>query len=402
MFVVNEKDQGVPIKIWLRDESEVEESWMDQAKSVSRLPFVFRHIALMPDVHAGYGLPIGGVAAFEDVLSPFSIGYDIGCGMRFVETNVDVNVVREEELRNIVERIVSKVPVGMSNHSVKQTSEVLDSLYRNDIDVSEFKEEVENAYYQIKTVGSNNHFIELQKDNRGKLCIMVHTGSRNFGYRIADKYIKKAEEKNKMWYSNVPKGLNFLPVNSKEGEEYLFWMRVALNWAKENREKIMNVVKNELEEMYGDVFFGEDIDVHHNYASLENHFNKNVWVHRKGAVCVRKGMYGLIPGAMGAESYVVKGIGNKESFHSCSHGAGRTMSRRKAEEILDEEEVLEDLNKKGLVTNKREENIVSESRFSYKDINEVIENQVDLVEPVKKLTSIATIKKVEGKKKKKK
>lgn len=408
MFVYNEKLRR-PIKIWLENKEDLEESCLEQATHLANLPFIHKWVALMPDTHTGKGMPIGGVIATEDVIIPNAVGVDIGCGMIFTPTNIKLSDVKEIMTGNgsliqaIIGDILRNIPVGVNRHKTKQPSEVLDKaltemrLYEKN---QELVPLIEDAYYQVGTLGGGNHFIELQVDEEGYVGIMIHSGSRHLGKSICDYFHNIARELNKQWYSGVPEEyrLAFLPVNTKEGKEYINWMKLALDYAYENRQKMMErtmeIVSKYVEKYAGiTVEYGETINCHHNYAALENHFGKNVWVHRKGATRVRKGEIAVIPGAMGSYSYVVEGLGNLDSFCSSSHGAGRNYSRTGAKKAFSVEQVMVDLKEQDVILGKHKKgDVAEECRFAYKDIDMVMENQKDLVKPVKKLKTVGVVK----------
>ena len=259
---------------------------------------------------------------------------------------------------------------------------------------------LEDGYYQVGTLGGGNHFIELQEDEEGYLCIMIHSGSRHMGKSICDYFHNVARELNKTYHSFVPEEyrLAFLPVNTKEGKQYIRWMNLALDYAYENRAKMLSkvceIVKEQIEKhTEKDVLFHGEINCHHNYASLENHYGANVWVHRKGATRVRLGEMAVIPGAMGSYSYVVEGKGCQETFHTSSHGAGRNYSRTGAKQAFSVEQVMVDLKEKGVILGKRKKNDVAEEcRFAYKDIEEVMSEQQDMVTVLRKLKTVGVVK----------
>ena len=410
MFVLYDKEaMNVPVKVWLPDEAALEASCREQAMNLSKLPFLNGWVCLMPDTHAGMGMPIGGVIAAEDVLIPNAVGVDIGCGMAYTETGV-----RAEELKNImtgngnlvqamIGDIMRNVPVGFAHHKNPMPSCVLDRAldemdkYETD---GELLGQLDAGYFQIGTLGGGNHFIELQEDEEGYLAVMIHSGSRHFGKSVCDYFHQKARELNQKWYSQVPDSfrLAFLPADSPEGRQYQNWMQLSMDFAAENREKMMLTVKAILEKWIGKytdltLNFSGEINCHHNYAALENHRGKEVWVHRKGAVEAKNGQRAVIPGAMGSYSYVVMGLGNEESFCSSSHGAGRRYSRKGAMAAFRCEEVILDLERQGVVLGKKgKADVAEESRFAYKDIEEVMENQKDLVIPLKRLKTIGVVK----------
>ena len=409
MFVYfDKKNDRVPIKVWLKEE-ELEENVLEQAKDLAKLPFVFKWVALMPDCHYGYGMPIGGVMASKEVIVPNAVGMDIGCGMCYVQTDIlyeDIQDIKHDNqpiLKLLVNQVMRDVPVGFSIHKEKQTSKVVDDALKDlskDDMLPEAKEILENAYYQIGTLGGGNHFIEFQQDEDGYIGIMLHSGSRNLGAKICEYFNSTARELNQTWYSDVPEKnqLPFLPVSTREGKAYIKWMNIALDYAYENREKMleksMSVFSKYIDKYLNkEVNYSLRVNCHHNYAAIENHYGENVWVHRKGATRARAGELGIIPGAMGANSYIVSGLGDEESFHSSSHGAGRVYSRKKAKEEISVESVILDLKEHDVVLGKvKKSDVAEESRFAYKDIDEVMANQKELVFPIKKLTTIGVIK----------
>lgn len=256
----------------------------------------------------------------------------------------------------------------------------------------------------LGTMGGNNHFQEVQKTDEDKIWLMIHSGSRNLGYKIADYYNKIAVKLNKEWYSNIPTTeLAFLPTNSSYGQDYIRDMNFALEFAKENRRRIMDSFKIAVLNVFNNVEFNQEINIHHNFASIENHFGKNVWIHRKGATSARKDELGIIPGSMGTPSYIVKGLGNRESFMSCSHGAGRKMGRMDASRNLSKEDCDESMKdivfdgfNKLKVRKEKDKNRklydLGESPLAYKNINNVIESERDLIEPIVKLYPLAVVK----------
>lgn len=398
-----------PIKIWLEKEQDLEESCLEQALHLAQLPFLHKWVCLMPDTHTGMGMPIGGVIAAKGAVIPNAVGVDIGCGMAYVKTSIPVKALKETMtgsgnlVQGIVGDILRNIPVGFAHHKTPMPCYTLDrameelSLYEMD---SELLGQLEAGYFQVGTLGGGNHFIELQEDEEGFLSVMLHSGSRHFGKSVCDYFHQKAREQNCRWYSQVPDEyrLAFLPVDTPEGRQYLNWMNLSMDFARENREKLMLAVKAVLEKWIGrytdlELKYEEEINCHHNYAALENHFGENVWVHRKGAVRARKGELTVIPGAMGSYSYVVRGLGNPESFCTSSHGAGRAYSRRGAMEAFSCEEVMVDLKNQGVILGKKnKKDVAEESRFAYKDIDRVMENQKDLVEPVRRLRTIGVVK----------
>ena len=410
MFVLYDREtMKIPVKVWLETEKELEASCREQALHLANLPFLAGPVCLMPDTHAGMGMPIGGVIASEDVIIPNAVGVDIGCGMAYIETGIRADDLRQimtgsgNLVQAIIGDIMRNVPVGFAHHKQPMSSYVLDRAldemdkYEKD---GELLGQLDAGYFQIGTLGGGNHFIEHQENDEVFLFVMIHSGSRHFGKSVCDYFHQKARALNQRWYSQVPDSyrLAFLPVDSPEGQQYLNWMQLSMDFAAENREKMMLAVKAILEKWIGkytefSLNFSNDINCHHNYASLENHKGKDLWVHRKGAVEAKNGQLAVIPGAMGSYSYVVMGLGNEDSFCSSSHGAGRRYSRKGAMEAFTCEEVILDLERRGVVLGKKgKADVAEESRFAYKDIEIVMENQKDLVIPVKRLKTIGVVK----------
>lgn len=409
MFVLENEKTGLPIKVWLSDPKQLEEGCLEQAYNLSHLPFLHQWVNLMPDTHQGMGMPIGGVIAAADTIVPNAVGVDIGCGMGFVGTNLPVAELKAIQTGNgnliqaIIGDILRNVPLGFHHHKCPQPCYTLD-VARQEMEKYEnhaqLVSQIEAGYYQVGTLGGGNHFIELQEDENGMLGIMLHSGSRNFGKQVCDYFHRMARELNEKWHGAVPDQwkLACLPTDTREGQDYLAWMQLALDFAFENRAKMMLAVKAILEKWIGkytdfSIEYMQEINCHHNYAALEKHYGKQVWVHRKGATRAQKGELAVIPGAMGSFSYVVEGLGNPESYHTSSHGAGRRYSRKAAMQNFSTEEVMVDLEKTGVVLGKHnKKDVAEESRFAYKDIDEVMENQKDLVRPVKKLRTVGVVK----------
>lgn len=412
MFVLREYEGcklHLPAKVWVYEDdfNHIEENARQQIINLCNLPFAYHHIAIMPDVHSGYGMPIGGVLATEGVIIPNAVGVDIGCGMCFRETDLPASILNEVNTPSgtlaaaIVGNIMRNIPAGFEHHKAPQPADFLKEWELPRDAPAVLRKEVDDIPYQMGTLGGGNHFIELQSDDEGKLGIMLHSGSRNFGYQVCRYYNKVAKELNERMGNPIPKeyDLAFLPVDSKEGKGYIEWMRFSLAFARENRqlmmERVVEIVTSMVKKYAGidEIHFGPQINAHHNYAALEEHFGKEVWVHRKGAIRAGKGEYGIIPGAMGTFSYIVVGLGNPESFCSASHGAGRLYSRNKAKGEFSVEEVMADLRARGVVLGKaKKADIADEARFAYKDIDEVITAEGDLVRPVKRLKTVVVIK----------
>jgi tRNA-splicing ligase RtcB len=381
--------ERIPIKLWLED---IEEGALNQARNVANLPFAFRHVAIMPDSHEGYGMPIGGVLATTGAVVPNAVGVDIGCGMCALKTSL--KVVRKEILKKIMGSIRELVPVGFNHHETKQGVDLMpapDNIPREGIVNREF----EHARRQIGTLGGGNHFIEIQSGSDDCIWIMVHTGSRNIGLKVAEHYNNIARDLNSKWFSGIEKGRNlaFLPADTTESVNYFTEMQYCIDFAYANRKLIMDQIVTAFHAHIPDRFNQLDfINIAHNYACRENHFNTDVVVHRKGATSARKGEIGIVPGSQGSLSYIVRGKGNPESFESCSHGAGRMMGRKQAQKTLDLKTEIDHLERMGIIHAIRNQNDLDEAPGAYKDIDQVMKNQQDLVETLVTLTPMAVIK----------
>jgi tRNA-splicing ligase RtcB len=369
-----------------------EEGAIEQAKNLARLPFAFKQICLMPDTHQGYGMPIGGVLATENVVVPNAVGVDIGCGMCSVMTSLRPEDLSKETLKKIMGEIRKAIPVGFAHHQKKQD---FDLMPDGDLCPDYFPvvyRERENALTQIGTLGGGNHFIEIQKDET-YVWVMIHSGSRNLGKQVADYYNKAAVEINEKYFSKVPKEwqLAFLPIHDKIGDCYLSEMQYCVDFAFANRKLMMDRICEIIGTETNAAFFPM-INIAHNYARMENHFGKNVLIHRKGATSAKEGEVGLIPGSQGTCSYIVKGKGNPKSFMSCSHGAGRRIGRKEAQRTLNLEEEKRKLDELGVIHAVRNTDDLDEAPGSYKNIDLVMREQEDLVEIITKLTPLAVIK----------
>jgi tRNA-splicing ligase RtcB (3'-phosphate/5'-hydroxy nucleic acid ligase) len=383
------KDEPIPIKLWLND---IEAGALDQARNLARLPFAFRHIALMPDCHQGFGMPIGGVLATKDVIIPNAVGVDIGCGMCTVQTSL--SEIDQKTLKSIMSDVRQLVPLGFKRHGKPQDEHRMPERKSME-NMPVVAREYDSATYQIGTLGGGNHFIEIQKGSDGQIWIMVHSGSRNIGKQVADYYNRLAVKLNEEWKSSVPRSaqLAWLPINSSEGQQYLAEMNYCIDFALANRRLMMDNILAVFEAHFKKEFrTAPMINIAHNYASAEKHFGQEVIVHRKGATKASLDTTGIIPGSQGANSYIVKGKGNPESFESCSHGAGRKMGRKEAIRSLDLKKEIEKLEKTGVIHALRRAGDLEEASGAYKDITIVMKNQDDLVDILVELKPLAVIK----------
>jgi len=381
--------EKIAIKLWLDD---MDSGALAQVKNLANLPFVFQHVAVMPDAHQGYGMPIGGVMASEEMVVPNAVGVDIGCGMCAVRTSL--SAISPEKLKMVLAEIRRTVPLGFKHHQHRQKASLMPQAEVPLADLPMVSREYESALTQLGTLGGGNHFIEIQKGNDGHVWLMVHSGSRNLGFKVANYYNRLAMELNKQWGSKIPANwqLAFLPIDSEAGQTYLHEMRYCVDFAYANRKMMMERIKDALLAVTPPVFFEPMINIAHNYAAMEMHFEKNVMVHRKGATRAQAGEIGIIPGSQGTPSYIVRGKGNQESFESCAHGAGRKMGRKQAQRQLNLDQEKKRLDDQGIIHAIRSVGDLEEAAGAYKDIGEVIGNQLDLVEVLVELRPLAVIK----------
>lgn len=373
--------ERIPIKLWL---DEIEPTALEQVRNLANLPFAYKWIAIMPDCHQGYGMPIGGVLAAREVIVPNAVGVDIGCGMYAART--DMTDLDRRTIEEVLQHVRQAVPVGFNHHKSDQRWEGFERAPDSPI----IQQELASARRQLGTLGGGNHFIEIQKGSDKRIWVMLHSGSRNFGLKAAEYYHRQAVALLAKSEVILPtRDLAFLPMDSKTGCEYFEAMNYCCEFALANRALMMRRIGELLAEITG-ARFVEEINIHHNFAAIETHFGREVVVHRKGATRATSDTTGIIPGSMGAASYIVKGLGNEDSFRSCSHGAGRRLGRKEAERTLRLDEEQRKL--KGIVHGLRTKRELDEAPGAYKDIEEVMNQQKDLVEILTSLKPLGSIK----------
>lgn len=397
--VIKEK---VPVKIWT---DEIDESALDQLKDLSKLPFIHKHIAVMPDVHAGIGSTIGSVIPTKGAIVPAAVGVDIGCGMMAVKTSLTASDLPDNlhSLRSDIEAAIphgrtnnggsgdkgswSKLPDAINNQWISISSDYDSILYRHP------KARGYNTSNHLGTLGTGNHFIEICLDEFGSVWVMLHSGSRGPGNRIGSYFIGKAKEEMLRYHISeyLPnKDLSYLVEHTEIFNDYIYAVNWAQQFARINREVMMEITTDVLHKHLGEFsVLNKAINCHHNYVARENHFGSNVLVTRKGAIRARQGDLGIIPGSMGAKSYIVEGLGSKESFYSCSHGAGRKLGRREAERMFTVKD-LED--QTAGIECPKDASRIDEIPAAYKNIDTVMENQKDLVAIRYTLKQIVNIK----------
>lgn len=398
------QEQGaVPIKLWtcgvpLEDEAR------KQLQNIAKLPFIHRWIAVMPDVHLGKGATVGSVVPTIGAIVPAAVGVDIGCGMIAARTTLVASDLPENlsAIRSAIERAVPHGRTAERHARDKGAWENAPALAVEGWSqlVADFEKICErhprlkntNNLKHLGTLGTGNHFIEICLDEDQRVWFMLHSGSRGVGNAIGTHFITMAKEEMRRWMINLPdQDLAYLPEGSQYYGDYVFAVDWAQRYARINREIMMRHVVEAMRKVIAKPFEAqaEAVNCHHNYVNREHHFGKNVLVTRKGAVSARKGELGIIPGSMGAKSFIVRGLGNEDSFCSCSHGAGRVMSRTQAKKMIS----LDDhIAATAHVECRKDADVVDESPAAYKSIDAVMEAQKDLVEIVHTLRQVVCVK----------
>lgn len=405
--------QRVPIKMWTRgidldgEGTEIEAAALQQLRNVASLPFIHRHVAAMPDVHWGMGATVGSVIPTHQAIIPAAVGVDIGCGMMATETALTANDL-PDGLREIRFAIEAAVPHGRTDNGGandvggwrgKPPIAVVDAWGRQAeafAAICERHPQLRRARTadHLGTLGTGNHFIELCLDERDHVWVMLHSGSRGIGNRIGSYFIELAKKDMARWFVQLPDAdLAYLPEGSEHFGEYVRAVGWAQGFAMTNRELMMRAVLDAVAGALGrETIEGGGttaVNCHHNYVARERHFGADVWVTRKGAVRARQGDLGIIPGSMGAKSFIVRGKGNAESFHSCSHGAGRRMSRAAAKRQFS---LADHAAATAAVECRKDADVIDETPAAYKSIEAVMAAQADLVEVVHTLRQVVCVK----------
>ena len=386
-----------PIKNWASD---IEDEALKQAKNLARLPFIASNgVALMPDAHAGKGSTVGSVIATDKAIIPAAVGVDLGCGMNAVRLSLKASDL-PDDLKRIRAQIERDVPLGAGGkHNERELDRLsarmfeLGNVPQPVVDVMGSRQAVfEKATPQMGSLGSGNHFIELCIDENQDVWIMLHSGSRGIGNIIGSHFIEKAKKRMEMHFIHLPDGdLAYIPEDTDDFRDYMAAVEWAQAYAFKNRETMMDAVIAGLRRHIPVDFTitQEAINCHHNYVARENHFGRNLWVTRKGAIRAREGDLGIIPGSMGQRSYIVRGKGNSESYCSCSHGAGRKMSRAQARRQFSLKDLVEQT---AGVECRKDDAVLDEIPGAYKSIDEVMQAQADLVEVVHTLKQVMCVK----------
>ncbi|MBK5968507.1 MULTISPECIES: RtcB family protein [Thiorhodovibrio] len=385
-----------PVKVWTDD---IDARSQAQLVNISTLPFIHHHVAAMPDVHLGIGATIGSVIATDKAIIPAAVGVDIGCGMAAARTSLTAEQIDEKGLKKLFDQISRDVPVGRAQHkddralndAAEPFAAPLKAMTDKHPQLLKAFGRFSNWVNQIGTLGGGNHFIEVCLDESNRVWVMLHSGSRGIGNAIGHYFIELARRDMERWMIQLPdRDLAYLPEGTEHFDDYVEAVSWAQAYARENRDQMMRLVLAALARHLPEFRVTEEVvNCHHNYVDRENHFGANVWVTRKGAIRAREGDLGIIPGSMGAKSYIVRGKGNPESFCSCAHGAGRRMSRTAAEKQFKPADL--EAQTQGVVCRK-DKGVLDEIPGAYKDIDQVMANQSDLVEVVHTLKQVVCVK----------
>lgn len=403
-YNVIQTEKGLPIKAWTKGVP-IDAGAEQQLKNVASLPFIYKWIAAMPDVHWGMGATVGSVIPTKAAIIPAAVGVDIGCGMMAVQTTLKAEQL-PDNLKGIRAAIEKAVPHGRTDNGGKNDKGAWRHPPETHLSVwGELKAGYDrivakhpkldrgNHVNHIGTLGTGNHFIEMCLDEQGSVWLMLHSGSRGVGNRIGSYFIELAKEDMRRWFINVPdQDLAYFAQGTDHFDDYVHAVHWAQEYAMANRRVMMASVIAAVKESGEAPDFEatlQAVNCHHNYVAIENHYGENVFVTRKGAVRARQGDMGIIPGSMGAQSFIVRGRGNPESFHSCSHGAGRAMSRAEAKRrftIADHEAATEG------IECRKDADVIDETPAAYKPISDVMKAQSDLVEIVHTLRQVVCVK----------
>jgi len=394
---------GVPIKMWTRGVP-VDDKARAQLASAAKMPFIFKHVAAMPDVHVGIGATVGSVIPTRGAVIPAAVGVDIGCGMMAARTSLMAHDLPDnlEGIRSAIEQAVPhgrSVGRGQRDHgswgapppAIVDAWAMLAVRFERICDKHPRLKNTNNLTH-LGTLGTGNHFIELCLDTEARVWVMLHSGSRGVGNAIGTFFIELAKQDMRKWHINLPdEDLAYFPEGTDHFDDYVEAVGWAQDFAALNRRMMMANVIAALRGWIAKPFEAEleAVNCHHNYVTRENHFGENVLITRKGAVRAAKGVLGIIPGSMGAKSFIVRGLGNAESFHSCSHGAGRVMSRNEAKRQVSLADHIADTEG---VACRKDAGVIDETPRAYKPIEAVMAAQADLVEIVHTLKQVVCVK----------
>ncbi len=394
MPVVQEIREGlVPVKVYTQD---LETEARLQLVNISKLPIVHHHVAAMPDVHLGIGATVGSVIPTKQAIIPAAVGVDIGCGMMAARTSLTGNEIDEASLKKVFNQISRDVPVGFGQHEdalprFKVFGKKINQILEKHPGIDKNRKKKSSWAQQMGSLGGGNHFIEVCLDEANRVWVMLHSGSRGMGNAIGTYFIglaKKDAERNNV--ALPERDLAYFPEGAQHFDDYVEAVGWAQDYARANREEMMELVLDGMRRhLPAFEVTGAAVNCHHNYVEREKHYGEPVWLTRKGAIRAGEGELGIIPGSMGARSYIVRGRGSAESFHSCAHGAGRRMSRNQARKVFSVDNLIEQT--QGVVCRK-DSGVLDEIPGAYKNIDEVMANQSDLVEVVHTLKQVLCVK----------
>jgi tRNA-splicing ligase RtcB len=386
----------VPVKIWT---DEVDDRSREQLSNIASLPFIHHHVAAMPDVHLGIGATIGSVIATHKAIIPAAVGVDLGCGMVAARLSLTANEIDEKALQKVFDQISRDVPVGRAQHRDERVLVDAAKPFEPDLkSLTDRHPELLKAFgkfskwtNQMGTLGGGNHFIEVCLDETNQVWVMLHSGSRGIGNAIASYFIALARKDMERWMIQLPdRDLAYFPEGSEHFADYVEAVHWAQDYAMQNRTSMLELVLAALQRHLPPfTVTTEAVNCHHNYVAQEHHYGENVWVTRKGAIRAREGDLGIVPGSMGARSFIVRGLGNPESFCSSAHGAGRKMSRTAAEKQFTVADMVAQT--KGVICRK-DKDVIDEIPGAYKDIDQVMANQADLTEILHTLKQVVCVK----------
>jgi len=386
----------VPVKIWT---DEVDDKSRAQLSNIASLPFIHHHVAAMPDVHLGIGATIGSVIATHKAIIPAAVGVDLGCGMVAARLSITANELDEKALQKVFDQISRDVPVGRDQHrddrvlvdAAKPFEPGLKSLTDRHPELLKAFGKFSKWTNQLGTLGGGNHFIEVCLDETNQVWVMLHSGSRGIGNAIASYFIALARKDMERWMIQLPdRDLAYFPEGSEHFADYVEAVHWAQDYAMQNRTSMLELVLAALQRHLPPfTVTTEAVNCHHNYVAQEHHYGENVWVTRKGAIRARAGDLGIVPGSMGARSFIVRGLGNPESFCSSAHGAGRKMSRTAAEKQFTVADMVAQT--QGVICRK-DKDVIDEIPGAYKDIDQVMANQADLTEILHTLKQVVCVK----------
>ncbi len=388
--------QRVPVKIWT---DEVDDRSREQLSNLASLPFIHHHVAAMPDVHLGIGATIGSVIATHKAIIPAAVGVDLGCGMVAARLSLTANEIDEKALQKVFDQITRDVPVGRAQHrdervltdASKPFEPGLKSLTDRHPELLKAFGKFSKWTNQMGTLGGGNHFIEVCLDETNQVWVMLHSGSRGIGNAIASYFIALARKDMERWMIHLPdRDLAYFPEGSEHFADYVEAVHWAQDYAMQNRTSMLELVLTALQRHLPPfTVTTEAVNCHHNYVAQEHHYGENVWITRKGAIRAREGDLGIVPGSMGARSFIVRGLGNPESFCSSAHGAGRKMSRTAAEKQFTVADMVAQT--QGVICRK-DKDVIDEIPGAYKDIDMVMANQSDLTEILHTLKQVVCVK----------